>query len=184
MGRDLVQLAIGGDREAYSELVRQSVDRSYALAVLVLRDPDRARDAVQEAYVSAWRGLSSLRDPDRFEPWLRRLVVRACYQEVRRERRHRHVRVAEIDLGGIVPDPASGFIDREQLERAFRRLPPDQRAVLVLRHYLDLSMEEIADAIGVPTGTAKSRLHRATSAMRGILEADDRAPMLVEGPVA
>ena len=184
MGRDLVQRAIDGDREAYSELVRQSIDRSYALASLVLRDPDRARDATQDAYVAAWRGLSSLRDPDRFEPWLRRLVVRACYQELRRERRHRHVQVVEIDLGRMAPDPASGFGERDRLERAFRRLPPDQRTALVLRHYLDLTLEEVADAMGVPIGTAKSRLHRAASAMRAILEADDRVSILVEGPVA
>jgi RNA polymerase sigma-70 factor (ECF subfamily) len=184
VGRDHVVRAIDGDREAYSELVRQSIDRSYALASLVLRDPDRARDATQEAYVAAWRGLSSLRDPDRFEPWLRRLVVRACYQEVRREQRHRHVGVVEIDVGGIAPDPAAQFGDRDQLARAFRRLPPDQRAVLVLRHFLDLTLEETADALGVPTGTAKSRLHRATSALRAALEADERAPILVEGPMA
>ena len=188
MDRDLVEGAIAGDREAYTELVRQSIDRSYALAGLILRDPDRARDATQEAYVTAWRSLSSLRDPSRFDAWMRRLVVRACYQAVRGEARHRHVDIAAIDLGGSVrvaiADSTIDLATRDQLERGFRRLKPDQRAVLVFRHYLDLTIEETADAMGVPVGTAKSRLHRATSAMRAVLEADARASRLVEGPVS
>jgi RNA polymerase sigma-70 factor (ECF subfamily) len=186
--RVLVERAIAGDREAYTELVKQSIDRSYAFAGLILRDPDRARDATQEAYVKAWRGLSSLRDPARFDAWLRRLVLRACYQEAGRERRHRHVEIAEIDVGGTVrmavADSTIDLATRDQLERGFRRLKPDQRAVLVLRHYLDLTIEETADAMGVPLGTAKSRLHRATSAMRAVLEADARAALTTEGPVA
>jgi RNA polymerase sigma-70 factor (ECF subfamily) len=186
--RDLVARAIAGDREAYTELVRLTIDRSYAFAGLIVRDPDRARDATQEAYVKAWRGLSSLRDPDRFDAWLRRLVVRACFQEVGRERRHRHVEITEIDLVGTmraaVDDSAVDLATRDQLERAFRRLKPDERGVLVLRHYLDLTLEETADAMGVPVGTAKSRLHRATNAMRAVLEADARASSLLEGPVA
>jgi RNA polymerase sigma-70 factor (ECF subfamily) len=188
VNRDLVAGAIAGDREAYTELVRQSIDRSYAIAGLILRDPDRARDATQEAYVMAWRGLSALRDPGRFDAWLRRLVVRACYDEIGRERRHRHVEISEIDIAGTmrtaVADSTIDFALRDQLERGFRLLKPDQRAVLVLRHYVDLTIEETADAMGVPVGTAKSRLNRATSAMRAILEADARASRLAEGPVA
>ena len=188
MNRDLVEGAIAGDREAYTELIRQSIDRSYSVAGLILRDPDRARDATQEAYVLAWRGLSALRDPGRFDAWLRRLVVRACYQELSRERRHHHVEIAEIDIAWTlrtaVADSTIDLATHDQLERGFRRLKPDQRTVLVLRHYLDLTIEETADAMGVPLGTAKSRLHRATNAMRAVLEADARDPRLAEGPVA
>jgi len=181
--RDLVERAIGGDRHAYTELVRSSIDRSYALATLVLRDPERARDAVQEAYLAAWRDLASVRDPDRIDGWLRRVVVRACYAELRREGRHRRVEVRELALAeeGFVGDAGEHLAQRDQLERAFRRLDPDQRTALVLRHYLGLSLAEVADAMGVPLGTAKSRLNRATQAMRAGLDADARTALLPEG---
>ena len=179
MNRDLVEGAIAGDREAYTELVRQSIDRSYALAGLILRDPDRARDATQEAYVTAWRSLSLAAGPGRFDAWLRRLVVRACYQAVRGASDGIATSTSPRStwagrLRAAVADSTIDLATRDQLERGFRRLKPDQRAVLVLRHYLDLTIEETADAMGVPVGTAKSRLHRATSAMRAVLEADAR----------
>jgi RNA polymerase sigma-70 factor, ECF subfamily len=184
--RDLVKRAIAGDRDAYTELVRQSIDRSYALAMLVLRDPDRARDATQEAYVAAWRDLASVRDADRIDGWLRRLVVRACHDELRRQGRRRRIEVREIALAGpgAVSDTTLAVAQRDELERGFRRLQPDQRTALVLRYYLDLPIEEVADALGVPVGTAKSRLNRATQAMRASLDADARGSLLPEGPSA
>ncbi|HEY6569499.1 MAG TPA: RNA polymerase sigma factor [Candidatus Limnocylindrales bacterium] len=184
MDRYLVQRAISGDRDAYTELVRQSIDRSYALASLVLRDPEWARDATQEAYVTAWRDLSSLRDPDRFDAWIRRIVVRSCYRESSHERRRRHVDVHQLSLVGAIADSSVQLAHRDELERGFRRLDPDLRTVLVLRHYMDLSLAEVAESLGVPIGTAKSRLNRATKAMRANLDADARSSLLPEGPLA
>lgn len=184
MDRSLVERAIAGDRDAYTELVNQSIDRSYAVATLVLRDPEWARDATQEAYVNAWRDLSSLRDPDAFEAWIGKLVLRACYREAGRQRRHLHVEVREVSMGGSVPDSTGAIAQRDLLERGFRKLAPDQRAVLVLHHYLGLSVDEVAATMGIPVGTAKSRIHRATDVMRATLEADARASLLPEGPLA
>ena len=181
MQRDLVQRAMAGDHDAFSELARVSIGRLYATARLILRDDERAEDATQEALVAAWRDLSALRDPDRFDAWLHRLLVRACYREARRGRRRWAIEV-EVDghRVGIEPDPALDIADRDQLERGFRRLDADQRTVLVLHYYLGLSLDEAADALGIPPGTVRSRLHRATQAMRAALDADTRAPILNE----
>ena len=175
MDRDLVEAARAGDREAYADLIRVRGDRLYALAQRILRDVDRAEDALQEALVIAWRDLSGLRDPDRFDAWLHRLVVRACLAEATRERRlASNIRVLPID----VPSAGDAFLtvaDRDQLERGFRRLTPQQRALLVLRHFEGLGLAEIADIVGIPAGTARSRLHHAHRAMRAALDADARA---------
>lgn len=185
MDRDLVERAISGDRDAYTELVRQTIDRSYALATLILRDPELARDATQEAYVAAWRDLSSLRDPDEFDAWVRRLVVRSCYREAGRERKRRHVDIDQIPLSGVgaVPNSSAQLAQRDEVERGFRRLDPDLRAALVLRFYEGLSLAEVADTMGVRLGTAKSRLNRAAAAMRANLDADARSSLLPEGPL-
>ena len=174
MHRELVERAMAGDHDAFSELARVSIGRLYAVARLILRDPHRAEDATQEALVVAWRDLSALRDPDRFEGWLHRLLVRACYREASRGRRRWTVETEVREWEGSVPDTTDGLADRDQLERGFRRLAPDQRAVIVLHHYLGLSLDETADALGVPHGTARSRLHRAMGALRAALEADAR----------
>ncbi len=178
MERDLVQRAMAGDHTAYGELVRRSIDRLYAVARLILRDSVRAEDAVQEALVAAWRDLSALRDPDRFEAWLRQLVVRSCYREARRDRQRmlREVRVAP--LAGVIPDPAGMAAIRDQLDRGFSRLDAEQRALVVVHFYLDLPLPEAADLLGIPLGTAKSRLHRAIGRMRAGLDADARLPEL------
>jgi RNA polymerase sigma factor (sigma-70 family) len=180
MQRDLVKRAMAGDHEAFSELARDSIGRLYAVARLILRDQDRAEDATQEALVAAWRDLSALRDPDRFEAWLRRLLVRACYREARTQRRRTliEIHVEPPDLAGR--EDRSDLADREQLERGFRHLDADQRAVLVLHYYLGLPLTEVAEVLGVPAGTIKSRLHRATQAMRAALQADARSPRLSE----
>ncbi|MFL5642908.1 MAG: RNA polymerase sigma factor [Chloroflexota bacterium] len=180
MRRDLVERAMAGDHDAFSELARVSIGRLYATARLILRDDGRAEDATQEALVAAWRDLSALRDPDRFDAWLHRLLVRSCYREIRRGR---HRWMIEVDVDGhesVDADPGFDIADRDQLERGFRRLDADQRMVLVLHYYLGLSLDEAADALGVPPGTVRSRLNRATRAMRAALDADARPPILNE----
>jgi RNA polymerase sigma-70 factor (ECF subfamily) len=165
MERALVERAIEGDREAFSQLVSTSASRQYALAKLILRDGDRAQDAVQEALVSAWKGLSALRDPDAWEAWLNRLTVRACFHQIRRDKRRRIVELK------VVPDREaadiqSAMAERDRLERALDRLPLDQRAVIVLHFHLGLPLAEAAAVLAVPVGTAKSRLHRGLESMR------------------
>jgi len=167
MDRGLVEAARRGDREAYADLIRSRGDRLYALAQRILRDVDRAEDALQEALVIAWRDLPGLRDPDRFDAWLHRLVVRACLAEAMRDRRRiANLRVLPIDFPAIA--------DRDQLERGLRRLSPQQRVLLALRHYEGREPAEIAEILGIPVGTARSRLHHAHRAMRAALDADAR----------
>ncbi len=174
MDRGLVEAAQRGDREAYADLVRVRGDRLFAIAQRILRDVDRTEDALQEALVIAWRDLPGLRDPDRFDAWLHRLVVRSCVAEAVRARRHvANLHVLPVDVAATSDDYLS-VADRDQLERGFRRLPPEQRAILVLRHYAGFEPAEIADALGIPAGTARSRLHHAHRAMRAALEADAR----------
>lgn len=185
MQRTLVERAQRGDREAFTDLAAASLARLDSVARLILRDPDLAKDAVQNGLVRAWRDLPTLRDPERFDAWIRRLVVRACLDEVRGQRR-RPMTTTVVDIGQlVVADASSAVADQDQLERAFRRLRPEDRAILVLRHYLDLSVQDIADAMRIPLGTAKSRLHRAMDELRASLEADTRlAPAFAEEPTA
>jgi RNA polymerase sigma-70 factor (ECF subfamily) len=180
MQRDLVERAMAGDHGAFADLARASIGRLFSTARLILRDDGRAEDATQEALIAAWRDLSALRDPDRFEAWLHRLLVRVCYREARRGQRRWTV---ESDVRLVLsptPDPANDLSDRDRLERGFRRLGADERIVLVLHYYLGLTLEEVAAVLGVPSGTVRSRLHRARHAMRAALEADDRSPFLPE----
>jgi RNA polymerase sigma-70 factor (ECF subfamily) len=172
------------DHEAFTELARLSIDRLHAIARLILDDAVRAEDAVQEALVGAWRDIAALRDPDRFDAWMRRLLVRACYREARRERARQVFEVTVLDLEHPIPDGTRALADRDELDRAFRRLAPDQRALIVLHYYVGLPMTETAEALGLPVGTVKSRLHRTTRAMRAMLEADARRPGLVGGTTA
>ena len=175
MDRDLVELAQRGDREAFSLLARARGDGLFAVAQRILRDFHRAEDAVQQALVIAWQELPTLRDPDRFEAWLRRLLVRVCYVEARRAQRWAaNIRALPVSEGPGRGDETLSVADRDQLERGFRRLPPDQRAILVLHHYLGLAPVEIAETLGIPTGPARSRVHYAPRAMRAALEADER----------
>jgi len=175
MRRDLVERAVAGDHDAFSELARVSIGRLYATARLILRDAHLAEDAVQEALVHAWRDLPRLRDPERFDAWLRRLLVNACADQGRHRRRWS----AEIQIVRAEPaanDATGSMADRDQLERGFRRLKPEQRAAVVLHFYLGLTLAEVADALGIPEGTAKSRLHYATETLRAALDADARTP--------
>ena len=174
MDREVVDAARSGDREAYADLIRIRGDRLYALAQRILRDVDRADDALQEALVIAWRDLPGLRDPGRFDAWLHRLVVRACLAEATRERRRiANLRVLPIDVPNA-GDDFSSVADRDQLEQGFRRLTPQQRALLVLRHFEGREPAEIAGILGIPVGTVRSRLHHAHRAMRAALDAEHR----------
>jgi RNA polymerase sigma-70 factor (ECF subfamily) len=168
-----VSRARSGEREAFDLLAVSVVDRLYAAARLVLRDADRAEDAVQEALVRCWRDLPSLRDVDRFDAWLRRLLMRAITDEFRRARSQR-ASIAILRVEPSTRDSSTDVVVREQLDTGFRRLSVEHRAIVVLRLYLGLSIEESALALGIPGGTAKSRLHYATEAMRLALEADAR----------
>ena len=182
MQRDLVERARKGDHDAFAELAGAAIARLDAAARLILRDPDQAKDAVQNALVRAWRDLPTLRDPDRFDAWLHRLLVRACIDEARRLRRHRF----DVELTQLDQLPAADGIaataDRDELERGFDQLQPEERALIVLHHYLDLPMPQVASTLGIPLGTAKSRLHRGLQVMRAALDADSRlAPETTEG---
>jgi RNA polymerase sigma-70 factor (ECF subfamily) len=180
MQRDLVQRAMAHDHEAFSELVRLSIDKLYAIARLILADADRAQDATQETLILAWRDITALRDPDRFEAWLRRLLVNACYKEARRNRRRWLIETDILQVDPGTPDTSRLVADRDELERGFERLDPDQRILLVLHYYVGLPLQDTADALGLPLGTVKSRLHRATRAMRARLDADARAGLTLE----
>ena len=181
MDRDLVEQAQHGDREAYAILARTHGDRLMRIAHRILRDVGRAEDAVQQALVIAWRELPGLRDPDRFDPWLQRLLVNASYAEARRWRTwSANVRVLPVD-GPVGLDESMAIDDRDRLERGFRRLPPDQRAILVFTHYMGLAPAEIAERLGIPVGTARSRLHYAHRAMRAAIEADERTAAVAGG---
>jgi len=173
--RSLVEAAQRGDHEAFEVLAVAAGNRLFRVARLVLRDVQLAEDAVQEALVKAWRELPSLRDPERFDAWLNRLLVNACADQGRR-RRSQGAEVQLLRLEPSQPDSSQTAADRDQLERGFRRLKPEQRVAIVLHYYLGLSAQEIAETLGVPTGTVKSRLHYATETMRATLEADARGP--------
>ncbi|HEY6568703.1 MAG TPA: sigma-70 family RNA polymerase sigma factor [Candidatus Limnocylindrales bacterium] len=185
MQLELVERARRGDHDAFAVLARAAVFRLDAAARLILRDPDQAKDAVQETLVRAWRDLPTLRDADRFEAWLHRLLVRACIDEARRLRRHRFdIELVAIDMP-VLEDPLSLMADRDQLERGFSRLEPEARALIVLHYYLDLPLPEVAGALGIPLGTAKSRLHRSLQFLRAALDADTRPrPELPQGGLA
>jgi RNA polymerase sigma-70 factor (ECF subfamily) len=165
--------ARAGDRDAFDILLTGAIDRLYRVARLILRDNERAEDAVQEALVRCWRDLPALREPDRFDAWLNRLLMRAINDEFRATSRARTV-VTVLRLEPSTHDSSEEIAVREQLDRGFRRLSVEHRAVIVLRLYLGLSLEETAATLGIPAGTAKSRLHYATAAMRDALEADAR----------
>lgn len=173
MRRDLIEAAKRGDFEAFEVLAQSAGDRLYAIARLILRNTDGAEDAVQEALVHAWQQLPRLRDPERFDAWLYRLLVNACADQGRLRRRWTH-ELRTLGTEPRTPDATGAIADRDQLERGFRRLTPEQRAVVVLHYYTGLTLAEVATAFGIPRETAKSRLRYATEALRAALEADAR----------
>ena len=172
--RDLVERAKRGDHDAFEALAGPALSRLDAAARLILRDPELARDAVQDGFIRAWRNLPALRDPDRFDAWLRRLVVNACLDITRRRRR----RAIEIDLSPLDAstgaDIASLIADRDLLDGALRHLDPEWRAIVVMHYFLGMPLPEVATALGIPLGTAKSRLHRSLGAMRASIAGEER----------
>jgi RNA polymerase sigma-70 factor (ECF subfamily) len=186
MQNDLVVRASAGDHAAFSQLAAAAIGGQYRIALLILRDAELANDAVQNALIAAWQDIRGLRDPNRFDAWLHRLTVRACYREARKERRRAATVVQLVPMQDLsmVDDDQRLLAVRDQLERGFRRLSTEERAVLVLHYYLDLPLAEAADMMGIPLGTMKSRLNRATQALRAALDAQDRASAVSTGGIA
>ena len=178
MRPELVARAQSGDREAFDALATALYDRLYAVGRRILRDGHAAEDAVQEALIRAWRDMRSLRDPDRFEAWMHRLLVRACYDQTRR-RRPFEVAISPIDVDRSDPaDDLAAVAHRDELERAFLKLSVEQRAVLVLTHYVGMPASDVGHVLGIPVGTVHSRLHYGIQIMRTALahaSPDDRA---------
>lgn len=176
MDRDLVARAQRGDEPAFTELVEHVGDRLYAVAHHMLRDTGRADDATQQAMIDVWRKLPTLKDPDRFLSWAYRILVRAALAESANRRRW----LMRVTLAGAerasdsLPDHQRVFADRDELDRALGALRVDHRAVVVLKHFAGLSNVEIAEALGVPEGTVRSRLHYAMSSLRATLDAGGR----------
>ena len=177
MDTELVIRAQHGDESAFAALAQSAADRLHAVAHRILRDLELADDATQQALLTIWRTLPQLRDPARFDAWSYRLLVRACYAEGRRARGRMPSRALLPSDGAVQADAAGLVADRDELERGFRRLSIDHRAVIVLHHYLGMPFEQVAEALGVPTGTVRSRHHHALRGLRAALEADSRSPL-------
>lgn len=173
--RELVERARAGDHDAFTELVRASYPRLFGVARLILRDSDRAKDAVQDGLMQAWRHIRSLRDPDAWDAWLHRTTVRACYKVARKEKRRSLVELHVTPDPAVAgtPDASSSIAERDRLGRELDRLDIDRRAVIVLHFYLDLPLREVAEILDIPAGTAKSRLHRGLAAMRESMRAPE-----------
>ena len=152
---------------ASAEYVRAALaasDGAYHLAGYLLCDAEEAQDAVQEALIKAWRNWSSLRDPERFGAWFDRILVNVCRD---RMRRHRSLRMVELDAAGEVEsaDPFRRMLVEDEVAAAVARLNPEHRIVIVLRFWQDLALEGVADRLDLPLGTVKSRLHYALKAL-------------------
>src|SRR5262245_26642839 len=175
MQRDLADRARQGDHDAFNALAAASIGRLYSIACLILRDRDRAQDATQDALVHAWRDIRGLRDPAAVDPWLNRLLVRACHRQAKRDQRRAVVEMRVVpEAEPSLRSHELSIAERDQLDRGFARLDLDQRAVLVLHHYVGLPLSEVAAILEIPPGTAKSRLNRGIAAMRAAIDADDR----------
>ena len=185
MNRDLAARARDGDHDAFASLAASTTGRLYGIARVILLDAERAEDAVQDALLEAWRDIRGLRDLDRFDAWLYRLLVRACYRRAARDRRRAIVEMW-VDPASARDSPGieQSVVDRDRLARGFRGLAPDQRAVLVLHHHAGLELAEVAEILDIPIGTAKSRLFRGIRAIRSAIEADDRDAVVRNGQPA
>ena len=170
--RALVVRAQQGDHDAFAAIVDASLARLDAAARLIVRDPELARDAVQDGLIRAWRDLPGLRDPDRFDAWLRKLIVHSCLDIIRRRRR----RAIEVELtplhAPMAPDPSGDLADRDEVDAALRRLDPGHRSVVAMHYLLGMPLPQVAATLAIPVGTAKSRLHYALEAMRVTVRAE------------
>jgi len=175
MDYELLDRAREGDGEAFALIVDASFERCHEIARRILGESPLAQDATQQAMLSIWRDLPKLRDPARFEAWSYRIVVHACYAEAKRARQALP-NIYALDHDSVITDEFGTVIDRDAIERAFARQKIEHRAVLVLRFYLDMPVEEVASTLDIPLGTAKSRIHHALKAMRAALDADSRPP--------
>ena len=186
MQRALVERAQAGDLDAFTQLVEAFAPRLHGVANLILRDNERAQDAVQDALLMGWRDIRALRDPDAFEAWLRRLTVRACYGVAKKDRRRAKVELhVPPDPGrASTPDTSTQLVEREWMYDMLGRIAIDQRVVVVLHYYFDLPVDEVAEILDIPYGTAASRLHRGLESMRRSMRVG-QAPATdpVEGPL-
>lgn len=160
IGKVRVVPAAPDRRVAFAELVNRDLDRAYRIAGVILGNSADAEDATHDAVVQAWRSFAGLRDPDRFEAWFQRILVNVCRDRLRKRRRSP---IAELSMveSDAMPDRYRAVDDRLALDRAFERLSADQAVTVVLRYHVDLTLEDVADRMGVPVGTVKSRLHAA-----------------------
>ena len=182
MDPELVARAQRGDQRAFEHLTLDVYHRLHTVAFGILRDASLAEDAIQQTVLTMWRELPKLREPARFEGWTYRILVNACHAEGRRLKRWITTFETRIlERPGAI-EHAGTVLDRDQLERAFRRLSVDHRAIVVLRYYTDLTIPAIAEALDIPSGTVSSRLHHAMKALRASLEADERAPLPINEP--
>ena len=161
-------------------LAGRALPRLVGTAGLILRDADAADDAAQETLVRAWRDLPGLRDPDRFDAWLHRILVRACGDQARRRQRDRNRRT-DVEPERHASDGSQRLADRDEMERALARLSVEQRTAVVLHYYVGLSHPEVAEATGLPIGTVKSRLSRALDLLQAALAAGARVGVPREG---
>jgi RNA polymerase sigma factor (sigma-70 family) len=171
----LVENARHGDRAAFEALLRRRLDDLFRISWAILGDERDARDATQDACLMAWRRLPTLRDPASFDAWLTRIAVNGCRMRLRSRARVREIQVPELEAAApIADDPAATLADADAIARAFDRLDPDARAILVLHHLRDLPVASIATVLGVPVGTIKSRLHTARAALARAIEREQR----------
>jgi RNA polymerase sigma-70 factor (ECF subfamily) len=174
MDKDLVVQAQQGDQRAFESLAATNHARLFRVAQGILRDPHLAEDATQQAFLDIWRHLRRLRDPAKFEGWSYRLLVNACYDEAKRKPKWMPDSEMQATDEPRAGDAFGAVADRDQLDRGFEHLSLDHRAILVLRYLLDMTLEQVAEALGIPEGTAHSRMKRAMDALRAALEADAR----------
>lgn len=173
LDRSIVDRACHGDLDAFEEIVRVRMETVYRLAIAILGDESDARDATQETFVTAWRRIGDVREPDRFDAWLQRVAVNAARMTHRARRRRGVHEIATSRLGAVPDRPVtSADIDGSTLDRALATLDIDQRSLLVLHHLEGLPLHELADRLEIPTGTVKSRLHTARRALQHAIDQD------------
>ena len=167
-----VESALDGDIRAFDRLVLTHLPRTYRIALAILGSEADASDAVQEAWLAAWRQLPTLRDPARFDGWLDQILVNACRMSIRKRVRVREVRMPDGFDAGAPLAALNQVADRDALDRAFGRLTVEQRTILVLHHLERRPLSAIAAALAIPVGTVKSRLHAARTALERVLETE------------